>query len=76
MLRKLENASVYFIPHIFTKGHVRLVVGKKVYNFGKMRLDKAAFNQFLSLLKLDGTLVNVGAPPKPLSLNVFNLLGN
>ncbi|MFD5316751.1 NAD(P)-dependent alcohol dehydrogenase [Streptomyces sp. NPDC127098] len=29
---------------------------------------------FLSLLAVDGTLVNVGAPPEPLSLNVFSLL--
>ncbi len=31
-------------------------------------------NPILGLLKLDGTIVNVGAPDKPLSLNVFSLL--
>jgi uncharacterized zinc-type alcohol dehydrogenase-like protein len=30
---------------------------------------------YLSLLKLDGALVNVGAPVEPLSYNVFSLLG-
>ncbi len=31
-------------------------------------------NPILGLLKLDGTIVNVGAPEKPLSINVFSLL--
>ncbi|PTM57792.1 NAD(P)-dependent alcohol dehydrogenase [Desmospora activa] len=35
---------------------------------------KVDVNAYLSLLSLDGTLVNVGAPAEPLSLNVFNLL--
>ena len=30
---------------------------------------------FLGLLAVDGTLVNVGAPAEPLSLNVFSLIG-
>ena len=30
---------------------------------------------YLGLLAVDGTLVNVGAPPQPLSLNVFSLIG-
>jgi alcohol dehydrogenase (NADP+) len=30
---------------------------------------------YLSLLAVDGTLVNVGAPADPLSLNVFSLIG-
>lgn len=34
-------------------------------------LDMAAY---FGLLKLDGTLVNVGAPDKPLSINVFPLI--
>lgn len=31
-------------------------------------------DQFLSLLAVDGTMVNVGAPPTPLSLHVFSLI--
>jgi uncharacterized zinc-type alcohol dehydrogenase-like protein len=31
---------------------------------------------YLSLLALDGALVNVGAPAEPLSLNVFSLIGS
>ncbi|MDN5886072.1 MAG: NAD(P)-dependent alcohol dehydrogenase [Micrococcaceae bacterium] len=30
---------------------------------------------YLSLLALDGTLTNLGAPPAPLSLNAFSLIG-
>jgi uncharacterized zinc-type alcohol dehydrogenase-like protein len=33
-------------------------------------------NAYLSLLRLDGTLVNVGAPPEPLPVSVFTLFGN
>lgn len=31
---------------------------------------------YFSLLTLDGTLVNVGAPGEPLSLNVMSLIGH
>ncbi|MFB6466806.1 NAD(P)-dependent alcohol dehydrogenase [Cytobacillus sp. Hz8] len=37
---------------------------------------KINLNQYLGLLTLDGTLVNVGAPAEPLSLNVINLIGH
>lgn len=33
-------------------------------------------NAYLSLLALDGTMVNVGAPPEPLPIQVFTLFGN
>jgi len=33
-------------------------------------------NAYLKLLRLDGTLVNVGAPPEPLPVSVFTLFGN
>jgi len=33
-------------------------------------------NEYLRLLRLDGTLVNVGAPPEPLPIHVFTLFGN
>jgi uncharacterized zinc-type alcohol dehydrogenase-like protein len=36
---------------------------------------KIDVDAYLGLLAVDGTLVNVGAPPEPLSLNVFSLIG-
>jgi uncharacterized zinc-type alcohol dehydrogenase-like protein len=33
-------------------------------------------NAYLKLLRLDGALVNVGAPPEPLPVRVFTLFGN
>ncbi|WP_432134696.1 MULTISPECIES: NAD(P)-dependent alcohol dehydrogenase [unclassified Streptomyces] len=33
------------------------------------------FGAYLSLLKTDGALVNVGAPEEPVSLNLFSLIG-
>jgi uncharacterized zinc-type alcohol dehydrogenase-like protein len=33
-------------------------------------------NAYLKLLRLDGTLVNVGAPPEALGIKVFTLFGN
>ena len=33
-------------------------------------------NRYFELLRLDGTLVNVGAPPEPLPVKVFTLFGN
>lgn len=35
---------------------------------------KIDLDQFLSLLAVDGTMVNVGAPPEPLSIEVFSLI--
>jgi len=35
---------------------------------------KVELDAFLSLLAVDGTMVNVGAPPEPLSLQVFSLI--
>lgn len=37
---------------------------------------KIDIDAYFSLLTLDGTLVNVGAPAEPLSLNVFSLIGH
>jgi uncharacterized zinc-type alcohol dehydrogenase-like protein len=36
---------------------------------------KLDLDQFLSLLAVDGTMVNVGAPPEALPLHVFSLIG-
>ncbi|HSN36106.1 MAG TPA: NAD(P)-dependent alcohol dehydrogenase [Arthrobacter sp.] len=36
---------------------------------------KIDLNAYLSLLAVDGAMVNVGAPAEPLSLNVFSLIG-
>lgn len=36
---------------------------------------KIDISAYLSLLALDGTLVNVGAPPEPLEVNAFSLIG-
>ncbi len=33
-------------------------------------------NAYLKLLRLDGTMVNVGAPPEPLPVRVFTLFNN
>jgi uncharacterized zinc-type alcohol dehydrogenase-like protein len=33
------------------------------------------FSAYLSLLKTDGTLVNVGAPEEPVSINLFSMIG-
>ncbi|OIK10306.1 NAD(P)-dependent alcohol dehydrogenase [Bacillus sp. MUM 13] len=37
---------------------------------------KIDINAYFSLLTLDGTLVNVGAPAEPLPVNVFSLIGH
>ncbi|MGE7666616.1 NAD(P)-dependent alcohol dehydrogenase [Ureibacillus composti] len=37
---------------------------------------KIDLNAYLSLLTLDGTMVNVGAPAEPLAVNVFSLIGH
>ncbi len=43
-----------------------------IVNTVSARIDLDAY---LGLLGVDGTLVNVGAPPEPLSVNVFSLIG-
>ncbi len=36
---------------------------------------KLPIDSYLSLLRVDGTMVNVGAPPEPLPVQVFSLIG-
>jgi uncharacterized zinc-type alcohol dehydrogenase-like protein len=43
-----------------------------IVNTVSARID---IDAYLGLLAVDGTLVNVGAPAEPLSLNVFSLIG-
>jgi uncharacterized zinc-type alcohol dehydrogenase-like protein len=35
-----------------------------------------SIDRYLQLLRLDGTLVNVGAPPEPMSVGAYNLMTN
>lgn len=48
MLRKIENINIKFIPHIFTKGHVQLVVGRNIYEYKKLRVDKNEYQDILT----------------------------
>lgn len=67
---KLQIASIYATsdPETFTKlaGYFDLIINTVS---APIQLDA-----YLSLLALDGTLVNVGAPAELLSLNVFSLI--
>ncbi|WP_078431528.1 NAD(P)-dependent alcohol dehydrogenase [Metabacillus halosaccharovorans] len=77
-LKKKEDglqfgASDYYAtsdPETFTKlaGSFDLII-----NTVSASIDISAY---LSLLTLDGTLVNVGAPAEPLAVNVFSLIGH
>lgn len=47
MLTKIDNISIHYIPHLFSKkGHVRLIRGKYFYNYPKLRLTREEFNLF------------------------------
>jgi len=66
------GADHYFAtsdPETFTKLANRFDL---IVNTVSAKIDLDAY---LSLLKVDGTLVNVGAPAEPLSLTVGNLVG-
>ena len=77
-LKKKEDglqfgASSYYatsVPDTFEKlaGSFDLII-----NTVSAKID---LNAYLSLLNLDGTMVNVGAPADPLSLNVQSLIGH
>lgn len=76
-LRKQDDAKRFGADHYYATsdeatfqqlaGHFDLIV-----NTVSANLDLDAY---LSLLGVDGTLVNVGAPEHPVSLNVFSLIG-
>ncbi|MEU3463449.1 NAD(P)-dependent alcohol dehydrogenase [Streptomyces sp. NPDC006733] len=76
-LRKQDDAKRFGAEHYFATsdeatfqqlaGHFDLIV-----NTVSANLDLDAY---LGLLRVDGTLVNVGAPEHPVSLNVFSLIG-
>ena len=78
-LRKQEDglalgADHYFAtsePETFTElaNHFDLIIN----TVSSASLD---VNAYLRLLRLDGTMVNVGAPPQPLGVQVFTLFGN
>ncbi|WP_034090982.1 NAD(P)-dependent alcohol dehydrogenase [Streptacidiphilus albus] len=76
-LRKQEDAERFGADHYYAtsdpetftalEGHFDLIVNTVSAN---LELDR-----YLSLLAVDGTLVNVGAPEHPVSLSVFSLIG-
>ncbi|MCZ4119765.1 NAD(P)-dependent alcohol dehydrogenase [Streptomyces sp. H39-S7] len=76
-LRKQDDAKRFGADHYYATsdeatfqqlaGHFDLIV-----NTVSANLD---LDSYLSLLRVDGTLVNVGAPEHPVSLNVFSLIG-
>jgi len=48
MLSKIENINIYLEPHIFSsKGHVKIVLGRKIYEYKKFRLNNIEFRNFL-----------------------------
>lgn len=49
MLRQTENVRIYFASHLFSsKGHVRISIGKREFNFMKLRLTRQEYAVFLS----------------------------
>jgi len=48
MLKRVENISIHFSSHLFSrKGHIKLVVGKGVYDYTRLRLTREEYNDFL-----------------------------
>ncbi len=77
-LSKQEDGVRFGADHYFATGdpatftelanHFDLIV-----NTVSAKID---INAYLSLLRLNGTMVNVGAPPEPLPVRVFTLFNN
>ena len=62
MLSRVENVSIYLIPHLFSsQGHVRIRMGKTMANFNQLRMDRSAFSE----------LVN-GVYPEPFRFRISN----
>lgn len=54
MLRKIENIHIYYEPHIFSsRGHVRLVIGKRIYDYKKFRLNRDEYRYFIEQCNID-----------------------
>jgi hypothetical protein len=52
MLTRIENIKISFVPHFFSKkGHVRLQLGRKIYNFTTLRPNPEGYQQFLLATK-------------------------
>jgi uncharacterized zinc-type alcohol dehydrogenase-like protein len=74
---KLEDGKKFGADHFYAtsdketfkklRGHFDLII-----NTVSVNLD---FNAYLSLLRLDGTMVNVGVPDSPSSYHAFSLIG-
>jgi hypothetical protein len=48
MLTRVENFSITLVPHFFSsRGHVRIDIGKRSWEWRKWRLTKEEFDQFL-----------------------------
>ncbi len=47
VLTRVENFSMILVPHFLSsRGHVRITIGKKLFDFRKWRLTKEEFYQF------------------------------
>jgi uncharacterized zinc-type alcohol dehydrogenase-like protein len=75
--KKREDAKLFGAQHFLNTKHPEVFEENAekfdliINTVSSADLDMAAY---FSLLKRDGTLVNVGAPDKPLSVNVFPLI--
>ncbi|MEU4496863.1 NAD(P)-dependent alcohol dehydrogenase [Streptomyces sp. NPDC023998] len=76
-LRKQEDGLKLGADHYYASGD-ESTFAKLAGSFDLIVSTVSAplpFDKYLSLLKTDGALVNVGAPEEPVSLNVFSLMG-
>lgn len=74
--KKRDDATKFGADHYYSTSDESTfaeLAGKfdLIINTVSVNLD---FNQYLSLVKPQGSLVNVGAPSEPISVNIFSLL--